>query len=133
MRRRSRITIRPNRRMITMSRIFAGVFAAVGIGFAVVGFTTVIPSGAGVFGVVWTVIALGFAALGLYGACNKKGLYFGYTWEIEEEAGEDAAPTHPPAGATPAQSLKQLQQLLEQGLITQAEYEEKRREILKEL
>lgn len=130
-RRRRRMTIRPSKAMITISRIGGGIFAVMGAAFAVIGFTTLIPSGAGLFGIVWTLIACSFVGIGIYGAGNKKGMYFMYEWSIDEEVDGDEPPSSPAASAE--ERLRQLQSLRQQGMISDAEYEEKRKEILKEL
>ena len=128
--RRRRMTIRPSQSMITFSRVGAGIFALVAIGFVAIGVTQVIPSGAGVFGLVWTLMAVCFAGIGIYGACNKKGMYFGYEWQMEEQTLEDGPGTCP-GGAE--ERLKALQALYDQNLITKEEYVQKRQEILKQL
>lgn len=129
-RRRRRMTIRPSRTMIKVSRVGGGIFAAVGLFFVFIGITTVIPSGAGAFGILWTLMACLFVGMGIYGACNKKGMYFMYEWQVDEEIEDDEVSLSP---ATAEERLKQLQNLREQGMVSDAEYEEKRKEILKEL
>lgn len=120
------IRFTPSPAMKVFGRVFSGVFALVGVSFVVIGVTEVIPSGAGLFGVVWTLMACFFAGIGVYGVVSKEGLYGmrrGFGIEIsDEEDGE-------PAG----DRLKKLQALYDQRLITPEEYEEKRKEILKEL
>lgn len=130
-RRRRRMTVRPSKAMITFSRVSGGIFAAIGLGFVAIGVTTLIPSGAGIFGIVWTLMACCFVGAGIYGACNKRGMYFMNEWSIDEEV-EGEEPSSSP-GTPTEERLRQLQSLREQGMISDAEYEEKRKEILKEL
>ena len=133
-RRRRRMTVRPSKGMITFSRVFGGIFAAIALGFAYIGVTELLPN-AGPFGLVWTLMALCFAGIGIYGACNRKGMYFSYEWSIDEETEGDAAA--PSAGGPAAHSaeerLSELQRLYDQHLITAREFEEKRQEILRDL
>lgn len=107
-RRRRRMTVRPSKSMITFSRVFGGIFAAV---------------------------ALGFVGIGAYGACNKKGMYFSYEWSIDEETEGDAPvpPSDGPAAHSAEARLAELQRLYDQHLITSREFEEKRQEILRDL
>lgn len=120
------IRFTPSPAMKVFGRVFSGIFALVGISFVVIGVTEVIPSGAGIFGVVWTLMACFFAGIGIYGVVSKDGLYSmrrGFGIEISDEEPE----------ATAEDRLKNLQALYDQRLITPEEYEEKRKEILKEL
>ena len=130
MRNRRRMTFRPSKQMMAFSRVFAGIFAAIALGFVAIGVTQLLPT-AGIFGLVWTLMALCFAGVGIYGACNKKGLYFQYEFQIDEESDEPEAPS--PARNGAEERLAELQRLYDQRLITQAEYEEKRKDILKDL
>lgn len=123
----------------------------VGLVFVALGVTMVLPatfmSGflpVGLFGLAWTGIAVYNVVINgkfLFG--EKKGenenLFGGY--EITEETtGETARPqlpeeiTHDHIRSTapgPQKRLEQLKTLLDAGLITEEEYQEKRREILK--
>lgn len=126
---RRRMSIKPSPAMMRFSRIFAGFFALVGLLFVVIGLTQLHHSG--LFGIVWTLMACGFVGVGIYGACNKKGLYFGYEFEIED----GPAPAAPPdckEGDVEAR-LRRVQNLYDQGLISREEFEEKRKEIMKDL
>lgn len=128
------------------SKASAGMSFAMGIVFVIIGLTVVIPASfrsgflpVGLFGFAWT----GFAAaitvtngMYLFGKRESPDLFDRY--EIEDvEEGErspfDAAP--PPAASQPSPEarLRQLEELREKRLITANEFEEKRKEILKEL
>lgn len=122
---RRKMTVRPSESMMKASRVFSGVFAVVGICFVIIGVTQVIPSGAGIFGIVWTVMAGLFTGIGVAGVFSKKGAYFMYGFQIEEESQEERGDAEG--------RLKDLQALYDQRLITSEEYEQKRKEILKEL
>ena len=139
---RRNIRFKPSREARTFSRVFSGIFALIGLGFVAIGVTEVIPSGAGLFGLVWTGMAACFVGIGIYGAVSKKGLYGLNHWGLEIEDGEDketpaaaGEPSKPPAASRPSveERLKQLEDLREKRLITANEFEEKRKEILKEL
>ena len=132
-RRRRRMTVRPSKGMITFSRVFGGIFAAVALGFVYIGVTELLPN-AGPFGLIWTLMALCFAGIGIYGACNRKGLYFSYEWSIDEETEGDSPASSGGASASSAEArLAELQRLYDQHLITAREFEEKRQEILRDL
>lgn len=133
-RRRRRMTVRPSKSMITFSRVFGGIFAAVALGFVYIGVTELLPN-AGPFGLIWTLMALCFAGVGIYGACNKKGMYFSYEWSIDEETEGDSPvpPSDGPAAHSAEARLAELQRLYDQHLITSREFEEKRQEILRDL
>ena len=111
---RRRVTYRPSK----ASGVFGGV---VGGMFVLIGLFVAIPT-FGAFGILWTLIAVGITGMNLYQAFGKG--YVGPKIDIEDdhEAGED-----------PEARLKKLQGLYDQRLITTEEFEEKRKEILKEL
>lgn len=120
---KKKLRFQPSPAYRKFSRVFSGIFALVALGFVVIGVTEVIPSGAGVFGIVWTFMAACFFGVGVYGVVSKDGLYRGYGVEITDEEPEQSA----------QERLEKLQGLYDQRLITAEEYEEKRKEILKEL
>lgn len=126
-RRRRRVTYRPSKG----ESVFAGV---VGVIFVLIGLFVVIPT-FGPFGILWTLLAAGGTGLSLYRAFGSK--YIGPEISIEdEEAGgrtEGAAPSSAAAQPSAEERLKQLEDLREKRLITANEFEEKRKEILKEL
>lgn len=120
-RRRRRVTYRPSKG----EAAFAGV---VGVIFVLIGIFAVIPT-FGAFGVLWTLVSAGITGMNLYRAFGSR--YVGPEIRIEDETGEGEPLS--PAGPGVQARLEQLNKLREQELITQEEYEEKRKEILKEL
>ena len=129
-RRRKRITYRPSKG----ESVFAGI---VGVIFVLIGLFVVIPA-FGPFGILWTLMAGGIVGLHLYRAFGEK--YMGPEIRIEDEegtnpAGETPADAPPPAAPRPSAEdrLRRLEDLREKRLITANEFEEKRKEILKEL
>ena len=110
--------------------VFAGI---VGVIFVFIGLFFAIPT-FGPFGILWTLVAAGIAGMHLYRAFGSK--YVGPEINIEdEEAGGQVVGTAPPPAAPPSaeERLRQLEDLREKRLITANEFEEKRKEILKEL
>ena len=118
--RRRRVTYRP-------SRAQAGFTTVVGVIFVLIGVFVAIPQ-AGAIGVLWTLIAVGITAYSGYMAFGKK--YIGPEINIEDEGAPNPAPEAPSDAET---RLTQLAALHAKGLITDEEYEEKRREILDEI
>lgn len=102
----------------------------VGIFFIFIGITTVIPYGAGVFGIVWTLSAVGITVYHFYNFFSKKGAGV-YRIDIEDEDG--AVPKN---NTTDNQKvdfdvkLRKLQKLFDDGIITKEEYEKKKKELL---
>lgn len=120
-RRKKHIKYRP-------SKAQSAIGAAAGALFIVLGLTVVMPL-FGPFGIIWTLFAVAITGMNVY---QLTGNYVGPEITVEDE-GEEAPPP-PAASATQAESrLKQLQTLRDQLLISEEEYEEKRKEILKEL
>lgn len=115
--RRRRVTYRPSKGQSVMGGVMGGVFVLIGL-------FVIIPT-FGVFGIVWTLFAIGITLINLYQALGKG--YVGPEIHIEED-GE----AQEPAGGV-QDRLRALQSLYDQRLITQEEYEEKRKEILKDL
>ena len=123
MRRNRRMTYRPSK----SQAVFGGV---VGILFVLIGLFVAIPT-FGPFGILWTLIAVGITGMNFYQAFGKS--YVGPEIHIEEDD-EGTCETPAPVGGVSAQDrLTELRALYDQRLITQEEYEEKRREILKDL
>ena len=120
MSRKRRVTYRPSK----SQAVFGGV---VGIIFILIGLIVVIPT-FGPFGILWTLFAVGITVANFYQGFGKG--YVGPEIHIEEE-GTDSPP--PAEGSDVQDRLTQLRGLYDQRLITQEEYEEKRKEILKEL
>ena len=113
--RRRRVTYRPSK----SQAVFGGV---VGIIFVCIGLFLVIPT-FGLFGILWTLIAAGITGMNFYQAFGRG--YVGPEIHIEDENGEKSGGLE--------ERMRQLQTLYEQGLITQEEYDQKRRAILEDL
>ena len=126
-----RYRIRPSREMRPMSIGMSIVYIIVSLAFVAIGVTMVIP-GAGLFGLLWTGMSLCFAIFGIYSLVrllkSKDGGIYGM--DILEDVPGDAPGGRP---SDTRQRLEELQTLYDQRLITREEYEEKRREILREL
>ena len=116
--RRKRVTYRPSK----SQAVFGGV---VGAFFVLIGIFVVIPT-FGAFGILWTLMAVGITGMNLYHAFGSG--YSGPEIHIEEEGAGNPLP-----GGDTQSRLQELQALNDQRLITQEEYEAKRKEILKEL
>ena len=116
--RKKRVTYRPGKT--------AGAFGVVwGSIFILIGVFLVIPT-FGAFGVLWTLLAVGITVYNGYCAFGKG--YVGPEISIEDDAA--GAPDGP---RDTEQRLRELQNLYDSSLITREEYEEKRKEILKDL
>lgn len=133
------------------SKASAAMSLVVGVLFIIIGVTMVLPatfgSGflpIGLFGLVWTGMAVVITITNiryLFGKGTDPTFYGGF--EVTDEKPEgNHAPTSLPAEAhdhitstalSPKARLEQLETLKEAGLLTRAEYEEKRKEILREL
>lgn len=111
-----RVTYRPSK----AQSILGGV---VGVIFVFIGLFVAIPQ-AGLFGLFWTAMAVAITAINLYHAFGKG--YIGPNIEIEDDAAG-------PLAESAEERLKKLQALYDQRLITTEEYEEKRKEILRQL
>ena len=138
---KKRINYRPGKAQARMGLV-------VGVLFIIIGVTVVIPatllsgfSPAALFGLVWTGMAVYTTVVNAkvaFGKEEETQEYFGGYVITEEEparpADESETHDHIPSMALDTQKrLEQLQKLKEAGLITDAEYTEKRREILREL
>ena len=120
-----RIKVKPGK---TQSKLGFGV----GIIFVLIGCVIVIPT-FGPFGILWTAVA-GFIAYSHYkNAFTKEGMA---THEIVIDETEDGSALYSEADTTAddtmdiEEKLKKLESLYNQGLITHAEYEQKRKEII---
>ena len=126
---RKRVTYRPSK----TGSVLGGV---VGVIFVLIGLFVVIPTfsmGGGfgaIFGVFWTILAAVIAGTNFYQAFGKG--YIGPEIHIEEEGKSEHAQDAPAPGDAQAR-LTELRALYDQRLITQEEYEQKRKEILEEL
>lgn len=132
--RRRRVTYRPSKAQGAFGMVWGGVFVLIGL-------FVVIPI-FGPFGILWTLAAIGITAMNGYQAFGKK--YTGPEITIEEDSTQmpNVQPSSPspethdhiPSTALDAKErLEQLESLKQAGLITQSEYDQKRREILERL
>lgn len=112
---RRKVTYRPSKAQSVLGGVMGVIFVCIGL-------FIVIPQ-LGLFGLFWTGGAAAVTAINFYHAFGKG--YIGPKIEIEDDGQvtEDTA----------EERLKKLQSLYDQRLITPEEYEEKRKEILKEL
>ena len=125
-----RYHIRPTKEMRSVGIAFSILYIVVACVFVIIGVTQVIPSGAVLLGVLWTGMALCFAAFGIYNlvrALRSKDGSGLYGVEIVDESAPSSS------GGSTEQRLQELHSLYDRSLITEAEYEETRREILKDL
>ena len=132
--RRRRVTYRPSKAQGAFGMVWGGVFILIGL-------FVVIPT-FGPFGILWTLAAIGITAMNGYQAFGTK--YTGPEITIEEDNAQmpqehpssPAPQTHdhiPSTALDAKQRLEQLESLKQAGLITQSEYDQKRREILERL
>lgn len=135
MRRRYRVTRRPSKASGIMGAVFGGIFVLIGL-------FVVIPT-FGLFGILWTAMAAAITGFNLFAAFGKNrsgdnsyNEYMGSQIDIESgaEAGYHDISADSAGTVTDAEArLQQLQRLLDAGLITREEYEEKREEIIRGL
>ncbi|MBR4074341.1 MAG: hypothetical protein IKK22_02865, partial [Firmicutes bacterium] len=116
----------------------AMVGGIVGVFFVLIGLFVAIPQ-AGLFGIIWTSVAVFIAGTNLYNAFSEKGIV-SHTIEIDEDGNIDYAPGpeeeiayRVDPGSTVEERLNRLNDLYDKRLVTSREYEEKRKEILKDL
>ena len=122
---RKRVTYRPSKSGSVMGGVVGVIFVLIGLFVVIPSFSMTGGFGA-IFGVLWTIIAGVIAGTNFYQAFGK-----GYI-HIEEEGGTEHAQDAAAPGDTQAR-LTELRALYDQRLITQEEYEQKRKEILEEL
>ena len=109
---RRRLSVKPGKAPSAMGFI-------VGLAFVFIGIVVVIPS-AGVFGLLWTGVAAAICVMHGINLFSKKGIS---THEVIMDDTDRSA----------AQRLEEVHALYQQGLITQEEYESKRKELLDQL
>ena len=112
-----KLRIRPN----PAGSFFGGIICLVFVG---IGLCVVIPA-AGVIGVLWTVMASLGAISGFYNAFSERGIASEII-EVDEDSID--APTR-----SVESRLRKLDDLRAKGLVTAAEHERRRAEILREL
>ena len=126
---RKRVTYRPGKAQGAFGTIWGGIFVLIGL--------FVVTPTFGPFGIIWTLGALGITVINALHAFGKK--YVGPEIRIEEDKEGEPVPSdeshdHIQSTALNARErLEQLKTLREAGLITQQEYDQKRREIVEEL
>ena len=126
---RKRVTYRPSKSGSVMGGVVGVIFVLIGL-FVVIPSSSMAGGFGAIFGVLWTIIAGVIAGTNFYQAFGKG--YIGPEIHIEEEGKSEHAQDAPAPGDAQAR-LTELRQLYDQRLITQEEYEQKRREILEEL
>ena len=126
---RKRVTYRPSKSGSVMGGVVGVIFVLIGLFVVIPSFSMTGGFGA-IFGVLWTIIAGVIAGTNFYQAFGKG--YIGPEIHIEEEGGTEHAQDAAAPGDSQAR-LTELRALYDQRLITQEEYEQKRKEILEEL
>lgn len=126
---RKRVTYRHSKSGSVMGGVVGVIFVLIGLFVVIPSFSMTGGFGA-IFGVLWTIIAGVIAGTNFYQAFGKG--YIGPEIHIEEEGGTEHAQDAAATGDTQAR-LTELRALYDQRLITQEEYEQKRKEILEEL
>ena len=126
---RKRVTYRPSKTGSVMGGVVGVIFVLIGLFVVIPAFSMAGGFGA-IFGVFWTIVAGVIAGMNFYQAFGKG--YIGPEIHIEEEGKSEHAQDAPAPGDAQAR-LTELRALYDQRLITQEEYEQKRKEILEEL
>lgn len=126
---RKRVTYRPSKSGSVMGGVVGVIFVLIGL-FVVIPSSSMAGGFGAIFGVFWTIVAGVIAGMNFYQAFGKG--YIGPEIHIEEEGGAEHAQDAAAPGDTQAR-LTELRALYDQRLITQEEYEQKRKEILEEL
>ena len=116
-----RVTYRPSKAQSALGLVFGGVFILIGL-------FVVIPT-FGPFGILWTAMAVGITAVNGYHAFGGK--YAGPEIHIEDE--ENTSRPSAPVDLNAKARLEQIESLRASGLLTEAEYQQKREEILRSL
>ena len=114
---RRRVTYRPSKASGIFGIIWGGLFVVIGL-------VVVIPN-FGAFGILWTLAALAITGMNAYHAFGKGNV--GPEIHIEDE-GDDI-----PSAGSAEERLTELRNLYDRRLITDEEYEAKRKEILDQL
>jgi hypothetical protein len=97
----------------------------VGLVLIVLGLTTVVPM-AGAFGLVWTIVAIGITGFNAYNLLSARGVAL---YEAEVDEGHRAEASSPDDFDT---RLRKLVRLRDDGIITEAEFDEKQKEIMRQ-
>lgn len=117
---RKRITYRPSKAQGTFGVIWGGLFVVIGL-------VVVIPT-FGAFGVLWTLAAVAITGMNAYHTFGKG--YAGPEIHIEED---ESAPSAGISSSDAEARLTELRNLYDRHLITDEEYEAKRKEILDQI
>ena len=107
-----RIGVKPGRALSTMGMI-------VGIAFVLLGIFVAIPM-AGLFGIFWTIVALAITLYHGYNAFSSKGAA---TYDVNIDGGN--------ATSQLDADLRKLAKLKDDGLLSPAEFEQKRAELMR--
>lgn len=116
-RRNSRVTYRPGKASGVFGIIWGGIFVLIGLFVAIPTF--------GAFGILWTIAAIAITGFNAYMAFGKG--YAGPEIHIEEDGAQYTE------SGDAEERLTELRTLYDRRLITQEEYEEKRKEIIDRL
>jgi len=96
----------------------------VGAAFSVIGVSVVLPQ-AGLFGIFWTLFAIGMTVYHAINVFSKEGIA-SFTIETQSDRFEPDAFAPLPFD----EQLRKLSQLREEGLISEAEFQQKRSEVM---
>ena len=142
-RKRGRITVQsqPTGAARGMQRMMGVVHAIFGTVFVIVAVTQIMPN-AGLIGLPFLAVGAFFAINGVRIAVSKNGFAHRVGYDVETDLDEsivgmmddvpEGSQDDSPVGTTESRLLE-LQSLYDRDLITYTEYEEKRKEILKDL
>ena len=112
-----KVRVRPGRAQSALGMAFGIIFCALGI-FVVVPYF-------GPFGFLWTIAAAAITVVNALNVFTDRGVA-SHEYIIDVEATESDP-------ETPEERLEAAKRLLQSGSISQSEYEEKRKEILKDI
>ena len=96
----------------------------IGAAFSVIGLSVALPQ-AGLFGLVWTLCAIGMTVYHAVNVFSGKGIA-SFTVETQSDRFDPDASTPLPFD----EQLRRLSQLREEGLISEAEFQQKRSEVM---
>ncbi|MBQ9986839.1 MAG: SHOCT domain-containing protein [Erysipelotrichales bacterium] len=116
------IRVKPGKNQSIVGAIAGGLFVILGV-------VIVIPT-FGLFGLIWTLFAVLITCTNIYNATSSKGVA---THEIVIEDDPLETSSYSGYGSSPKERMEDLKSLYNSGLISREEYEEKRREILRDL
>jgi len=114
---RRKVRVKPSKASSLMGMIVGTVFVLIGL-------AVVIPN-VGAFGVFWTLIAVAITGMNAFNYFSKEGIA---SMEMDIDSSEVSMSSSDDFAAR----LRKLTQLRDDGLITEDEFQQKRREILGE-